>query len=85
MAGRDTLYMAVDSECLRIDMATGKQKKPFRVPRVIDGRPYDWGYLALSGDVLVGTEQKKTAAFRKFVRQGVAFATPWPTHCRPTR
>ncbi len=75
VAGSDTLYMAVDDKCLRIDMATGKQKDPFPVPQLIDGKTYEWGYMALVDDVLVGTGQKTTAAFRKFTGSGIAKAT----------
>ncbi len=40
VAGNDTLHMAVDDKCLRIDMATGTQKNPFPVPQLFDGKTY---------------------------------------------
>jgi outer membrane protein assembly factor BamB len=71
----DTLYMAVDDKCLRIDPSTGQQRAPLTVPQMINGTRCDWGYTAVVGDVIIGTGQKPEAAFRRFTGDGVAIAT----------
>jgi outer membrane protein assembly factor BamB len=74
-ASKDTLFMAIEDQCVRIDMETGERKTPFAVPQLIEGHKRQWGYTAVVGDLLIGTGQKPTAAFRKFRGKGVAIAT----------
>ena len=74
-ASHDTLYMSIEEQCVRIDMETGDRKTPFDVPQLIDGQERQWGFTALVDDLLIGTGQKPTAAFRKFTGEGVAIAT----------
>ena len=74
-ASDDTLYLAVEGQCLRIDMETGKQKTPFDVPQLIEGDKHQWGYTVVVDDLLIGTGQKPAAAFRRFEGKGVAVAT----------
>lgn len=75
VAWKDTLLLATEDKCLRFDMATGKRKSPFELPQLVDGMKYHWGYTATARDILVATAQKPTAAFKKFVGEGVAIAT----------
>jgi outer membrane protein assembly factor BamB len=54
----DALYMAVRGDCLRVDMADGE---PGGFAKVAEGR--EWGYLAVDGDVVYGSEQAPQASY----------------------
>ncbi len=51
----DSLFVAVDDTCLRIDAASGETKSIYRVPPAADGEPRRWGYVAVVGDLLYGS------------------------------
>ncbi len=54
-ANADSLFVAVDDECLRFDAATGEMKRTYAVPPAEDGKPRRWGYVAVVDDVLYGS------------------------------
>ena len=56
--GDDHLYVALDRRCLRIDVSDGSVVDTFETP---DGKS-DWGYLALDGDRLYGSQQLHEAS-----------------------
>lgn len=51
----DTLYVAAEDKCYRIDGRTGRVRKVYDLPVSSDGAPRRWGYLAAAGDVLLGS------------------------------
>jgi len=55
----DYLYVAATNDCWLIDAATGKKTRAYVLP---DGKS-DWGYLAIVGDLLVGSSQSPKATY----------------------
>ena len=66
----DALYAADATHCHKIDPDTGKTLHKFAPPAAADGKPRDWGYVAIVDDVLVGTATKPGAA-RRTLNRGV--------------
>ena len=56
--GQDYLYIAVEENCLEVDMDTGKVVSTWTPPMANK----DWGYIALEGGLLFGSEQKTGAS-----------------------
>jgi len=54
-ANEDSLFVAIGDRCLRIDAATGKTLKSYKVPPASDGRTRRWEYLACVGGMLYGS------------------------------
>jgi len=54
-ANEDSLFVAVDDKCIRLDAATGETKFTYEMPPAADGEPRRWGYVAVVGDVLYGS------------------------------
>ncbi len=51
----DSIYVACTKECLRLDIATGRELARFPLPPELAGKPDDlWGYINVSGNYLVG-------------------------------
>jgi outer membrane protein assembly factor BamB len=66
-ADEETLFVAVEEHCWQIDAATGNVAERHRVaagPR--KEWHYDWGYLARTGPLLIGTAVKRGAAYVNF-------------------
>jgi hypothetical protein len=61
-AAGDTLYVAHSRYCLAVDGQTGARAKRFEVVENTPGA-YDWGYLAVSKDWLIGSRQKSGATY----------------------
>ena len=59
----DSLFVAVGAECLRLNAATGKTMRIYKVPPAADGKPRRWGYVGVVGDLLYGarTARPRTA------------------------
>jgi outer membrane protein assembly factor BamB len=55
----DYVYVAASNYCHRVDLDTGRIADTYRTPDT--GR--DWGYLAVAGDLLVGSEQVAAASY----------------------
>jgi len=55
----DYLYVAATNDCWLIDAVTGNKARAYVVP---DGKS-DWGYVAIVGDLLVGSSQSPTATY----------------------
>lgn len=54
----DALYIAAYEQCLRLDPATGKTVRKYKLPDSTDGSPRRWGYVTCVGNVLLGTAAK---------------------------
>jgi len=54
-ANDDSLFVAVDDKCLRLDAATGETRFTYEMPTAVDGKPRRWGYVAVVGDLLYGS------------------------------
>jgi len=50
-----SVYVRTADKCLRIDPATGRQIGELVAPKLPDGKPGTWGYLACVGDTVFGT------------------------------
>ena len=51
----DGIYVAYGKVCLRLDPATGKQRKEFKLPSLSKRKTAPvWGYLNVAGDYLIG-------------------------------
>jgi len=67
-AGKDSLFVAVNDKCLRLDQATGETTATYELPPApakptaqaskLPPRPPRWGYVATAGDLLFGTRSK---------------------------
>lgn len=64
VAGKDTLYVAVEGTCWVLDAKTGKRQKTITVPNSNADAPRHWGYLANVDDLLIGTAAKPEASRR---------------------
>jgi len=54
-ANADSLFVAVDDKCVRLDAATGETKFTYEMPPAANDGPRRWGYVAVVGDVLYGS------------------------------
>ena len=50
-----SVYVRTAGKCLRIDPATGRQLGELSAPKLPDGKPGTWGYLACAGGTVFGT------------------------------
>ena len=57
--GQDILYAAVEDKCLCIDVETGRVARTFRPPH----DDVHWGYIAIDGNRLFGSEQIPHASY----------------------
>ncbi len=64
-ADNDALYFAVREKCLKIDAVNGSLLDHFDVPRDGTGG-FDWGYVAQTGDLLIGSMVKTGAVYTGF-------------------
>lgn len=64
VATDDRLYVASGSDCLALDAQTGELRGTLSVPVAADGRPNEWGYVAVDSDLLVGSMTRRGGAFR---------------------
>ncbi|MCA9039045.1 MAG: PQQ-binding-like beta-propeller repeat protein [Planctomycetaceae bacterium] len=57
------LYLAVDSDCFVFDGQTGELVTTYNVERTDSGVAYNWGYLAVTHDMLLGTATSRGAQY----------------------
>ncbi|NOY80414.1 MAG: PQQ-binding-like beta-propeller repeat protein [Kiritimatiellaeota bacterium] len=55
VAGPDSLFLAIGGECLRLNAETGKTLVRLKAPPGDDGKPRQWGYLALANNLVYGS------------------------------
>lgn len=58
----DNVYVVNNSNCVALDMKTGQPVKFLDVPQLTAGQKSDWGFLAIDGDNIIGSNQKKGAS-----------------------
>jgi len=63
------LYVAVGDQCLRFDVATGKQASPLRLPARAGGASREWGHLAWEGGMLYGSARTAKSAYTEQSRK----------------
>ncbi len=54
----DHAYVVAQDKCLKVDLDTGARQDTYQCPT----KDMDWGYLAVDGSLLFGSEQKKDAS-----------------------
>ena len=54
----DHVYVVAQDKCLKVDADTGARQDTFQCPT----KNMDWGYIAVDGSLLFGSEQKKDAS-----------------------
>ena len=65
MAATDErLYVASGSDCLALDARSGELHQTLHVPAAPDGTACEWGYVAVTDDLLLGSAMRPEAAFR---------------------
>jgi len=71
--GVGRIYVHTGATCLVIDTATGRKLAAYPAPKLPNGKPGRWGYIALAGDTLLGTlaDEKHLVTYR-FVRSNMA-------------
>ena len=79
----DYLYVAAGSKCVLLDVRTGKQKLAPEIPKIgaADAKGRQWGYVAVVGDVLLGSVMKPGAAMRERGKVGVTAVNANPVVC----
>ena len=55
VAAPESVYAVVGRECLRIDAETGRTLARWEAPDGEDGLPRTWGFVAVKGDLLIGS------------------------------
>lgn len=66
----DRLFHFVNNQCLELDAATGQVVRTHRLPPTKDDGRYEWGYLAVSEGVLLGTATLRTEIEERQRRRG---------------
>ena len=65
----DALYAVADNLCYVFDPVSGEEKEVFRTPQIgWWAQDAHWGYLAVDGDLLIGSGRKADAVFNKYSR-----------------
>lgn len=79
----DYLYVAAGSKCVVLDVRNGARKLAPRTPWSRSGgaKSRQWGYVAVVGDVLLGSAMKPGAALRKRGGEGVKAVNANPVVC----
>ena len=57
------LYIVAEDRCHRFDVQTGQRHLAFTMPQLVEDEPRDWGYVAYSGNLLLGSGRKKEASY----------------------
>ncbi len=66
-ADNDSVYLAIRDQCWRLDAASGELAKLYpAMPGSREGWQYDWSYLSVQGDKLIGSAVKKGTAYTEF-------------------
>ena len=84
-----SLYVANLEQCVALDVRTGKVRRTLNIPPALAGEagaagsaapPANWGYIARTGDLLVGSVCMPTAAYRAVSRE--AESELWRDHMK---
>ncbi len=63
-ADQDTLYIAHGRYCLEFDGQTGARYKRSAVPDDPAGLNFDWGFLSVAGDQIIGSRVKRDSRYQ---------------------
>ncbi len=63
-ADQNALYIAHGRYCLEFDGQTGARRKRSLVPGDPTGLNYDWGFLSIAGDQIIGSRVKHDSRYR---------------------
>jgi len=63
-ASEDSLFVAVNDKCLRLDAATGETRQTYSIPPRADGKRRRWGWIATAGALLFGSRTESDRPFR---------------------
>lgn len=69
-ATSDRLYITQGNQLLGLDPRTGKEISRFTVPNI----GWDWGYVAIVGDILFGSAEKNPTSEKLWATSGYLFA-----------
>ena len=76
----DYVYVAAGSKCVLLDVTTGKRSRTLSIPKTKSKNP-EWGYLAVTDQVVLGSMMKPGAAIRKRGGEGVKAVNANPVVC----
>jgi outer membrane protein assembly factor BamB len=57
------LYVVANSNCHALDVKTGTEKITFKMPQILNPKSCDWGYIAYTDDLLVGSGRNQGASY----------------------
>lgn len=63
------LYVANENLCLAFDVETGKQVLTYFMPDLIEKKKTEWGYLAYTGKILLGSGRPWNVSYKTLSRQ----------------
>ncbi len=64
------LYVAVDDECRVYNVESGELSAVHKVPKIVGGRKYHWGYMACVKKLLVASAHKAKASYTETSYEG---------------
>ncbi|MBN1347542.1 MAG: PQQ-binding-like beta-propeller repeat protein [Phycisphaerae bacterium] len=70
VADDDMLYVTIGSACYRIDQATGQLAATFAMPEPVSKEPFEWSYVEVAGDLLLGCCSRNSVIFALDKRTG---------------
>ena len=70
VANDNSVFMMLDSRCLQLDAATGKLQATHLLPKGKDVKEHEWGYVALSEGMLLGTATRRKRLNAARARRG---------------
>ncbi|HEO71935.1 MAG TPA: methyltransferase domain-containing protein, partial [Candidatus Hydrogenedentes bacterium] len=60
----DVLYWVARDRCHRFEVATGKAREPYTLPRAKDAPAREWGYIAVQGDAVFGSGRMPDTTYK---------------------
>jgi outer membrane protein assembly factor BamB len=70
-ASDDSLYVAIDNQCIALDAATGRVTATYQTPESADGIERAWAYLAYEDGQLFGTSTIREELEQRMRRRGL--------------
>ncbi len=64
-----SLYVASAESCHRFDVQTGERREPYALPQGVKAEPREWGYVARSAELLLGSGRRKGASYDTITRE----------------
>jgi outer membrane protein assembly factor BamB len=57
------LYVVAEDKCYGFDVRNGRRSMTYEMPQLIETEPREWGYIAYSGNILLGSGRRKGASY----------------------